>query len=250
MASRPDVPHVSEFFVKTRPCRFFLRGHCTKGPACTFAHGHADQRAKPNLQCTKLCLRAREGQHCGNLECRYAHSKAERRLCQVPPHIRKVWQDRFVERMAKLSLEADARATQANGVLHDERRQTRRVRKRDISRKGASNEPLRPLKALVGIGMPDSFNDMSALSMNFPESLFEPKDEKPKSGSDHGYEMGSGKVSWKRGGEVKVSDMDDDTTWLLVEQNTFLTYQNTSSATAGSKSEPLRGNGLSAMQRP
>lgn len=252
MASRRDAPHVSELFFKTRPCRFFLRGHCTKGAACNFAHGRADQRQKANLQCTKLCLLAKGDQQCGNPECRYAHSKAERRFIQLPPHIRQLWQDRFVERMAKLSLAAEAPVTQATSDSHCKRRRTRarRVQKHDISRKGASTEPMRPPKAFAGIGMLDSFNGMSALSMIFPGSLFEPSDEEPQSGSELGDGVGSGTASWQQDGKVKVSDMDDDTAWLLVEHNTFLTYQKTSSAIEGSKSEPVRSTGVPAMQRP
>lgn len=42
-------------FRKSRMCRFFVRGECTKGEQCMFAHGLSEIRCAPDLRKTSLC---------------------------------------------------------------------------------------------------------------------------------------------------------------------------------------------------
>ena len=40
---------------QTRLCRFFVVGACTRGEACTFAHGQDKLRQQPDFSKTRLC---------------------------------------------------------------------------------------------------------------------------------------------------------------------------------------------------
>eukprot|EP01053_Blabericola_migrator_P007502 Blabericola_migrator_1__7501@NODE_382_length_9143_cov_306_926399_g305_i0_p5_GENE_NODE_382_length_9143_cov_306_926399_g305_i0NODE_382_length_9143_cov_306_926399_g305_i0_p5_ORF_typecomplete_len314_score38_61zfCCCH_3/PF15663_5/4_2e10zf_CCCH_4/PF18345_1/3_8e09zf_CCCH_4/PF18345_1/3_8e03zf_CCCH_4/PF18345_1/2_3e03zfCCCH/PF00642_24/4_1e06zfCCCH/PF00642_24/0_065zfCCCH_4/PF18044_1/8_5e07zfCCCH_4/PF18044_1/2_5e03Torus/PF16131_5/0_01Torus/PF16131_5/0_94zfCCCH_2/PF14608_6/0_00029zfCCCH_2/PF14608_6/86_NODE_38 len=66
---------------KTRQCRFWLDGRCTRGDECTFAHCGAELREKPNLLKTKICAKWRQG-HCfkPQAECSYAHGLEDLRV--------------------------------------------------------------------------------------------------------------------------------------------------------------------------
>lgn len=67
-------------FEKTTLCKFFVRKKCTRGNACTFAHGAEDVRSKPNLTKTKLCSRLDSRGTCAlGDSCTYAHSISELR---------------------------------------------------------------------------------------------------------------------------------------------------------------------------
>ena len=54
------MPHVdvdSALLGKTKLCKFFARGHCSDGKACSFAHGRKELRGQPDLFKTEACFR-------------------------------------------------------------------------------------------------------------------------------------------------------------------------------------------------
>lgn len=86
---------------KTKMCRFYGMGACTKGEACTFAHTRTDLQKQPDLQKTHLCLAFQRNGVCRDgSACKYAHGDDELRKeaaakhqnisrapkSQVPPH--------------------------------------------------------------------------------------------------------------------------------------------------------------------
>lgn len=69
---------------KTKQCRFWLDGRCTRGDECTFAHCDGELREKPDLTKTKICAKWRAGQ-CDKPDvlCSYAHGVGELRQVQA-----------------------------------------------------------------------------------------------------------------------------------------------------------------------
>lgn len=75
-------PHRNEDHLldKTRLCRFFARGLCSRGSACTFAHGEAQLLPQPDLFKTGLCFDYMKAGTCrAGSSCRFAHSNDELR---------------------------------------------------------------------------------------------------------------------------------------------------------------------------
>ena len=70
-------------FTKTRMCRFFLTGACSRGDQCAFAHGEAQLVAQPNLSKTKLCRVYAASGECADAQCAFAHGKHELRKLSV-----------------------------------------------------------------------------------------------------------------------------------------------------------------------
>mmetsp|Transcript_92341 Transcript_92341/g.214580 ORF Transcript_92341/g.214580 Transcript_92341/m.214580 type:complete len:845 (+) Transcript_92341:65-2599(+) len=72
-----------ECFHKTLLCTHYASGgRCRRGEQCTFAHGLADLRKKPNLLHTRLCRVFVTKGICPNAFCNFAHSREElRKLC-------------------------------------------------------------------------------------------------------------------------------------------------------------------------
>ncbi|CAD7934743.1 unnamed protein product [Amoebophrya sp. A120] len=67
-------------FRKTKMCKFYLMGVCTKGESCMFAHDQRDLQVLPDLQKTKLCDELLEYGRCSKGKmCSFAHSKNELR---------------------------------------------------------------------------------------------------------------------------------------------------------------------------
>merc|ERR1719181_669586 len=64
-------------FAKTRLCKFFLEGKCTRGKKCTFAHGEEDKEEQSQPLCMKLCKTLIATGRCKNPNCKYAHSKED-----------------------------------------------------------------------------------------------------------------------------------------------------------------------------
>jgi len=64
-------------FTKTRMCKFFLEGKCTRGKKCTFAHGEDEKHAQCQPLCMKLCKTLIATGRCKNENCKYAHSKED-----------------------------------------------------------------------------------------------------------------------------------------------------------------------------
>jgi len=62
----------------TRLCLYYMKGACTYGDACTFAHSPSSLHAAPDLQKTRLCKAFNQG-CCIDTECRFAHGDEELR---------------------------------------------------------------------------------------------------------------------------------------------------------------------------
>jgi len=87
---------------KTRLCKFFSEGCCSRGDHCTYAHGLDDLQPVPNFSCTKMCPAVKASGACNDPICKYAHSKeqihnrgakiAHGRLCKAMIHTH-MWMD-------------------------------------------------------------------------------------------------------------------------------------------------------------
>lgn len=66
-------------FQKTKLCKFFRIGMCTRGENCTFAHTSEELQPLPNLYKTKMCFELTKNKRCRNPSCPYAHNKSELR---------------------------------------------------------------------------------------------------------------------------------------------------------------------------
>lgn len=65
---------------KTKMCRFFATGECTRGEACNFAHCQSDLQTRPNLAKTNLCMAFERNGYCREgSACKYAHGVEELR---------------------------------------------------------------------------------------------------------------------------------------------------------------------------
>jgi hypothetical protein len=70
-------------FGKTKLCKFFILGCCTKGKDCCFAHDQSEMKAIPDLQRTKICKTLINTGACNDPDCKYAHNKEEIREMPV-----------------------------------------------------------------------------------------------------------------------------------------------------------------------
>ncbi|CAK9032845.1 unnamed protein product [Durusdinium trenchii] len=74
---------------KTRMCKFFLMGTCTRGRSCNFAHGASQLREQPDFSKTRLCAKYMESGFCPlGYRCSFAHGRHElrpRRGAPPPP---------------------------------------------------------------------------------------------------------------------------------------------------------------------
>ncbi|CAE7201808.1 Zfp36 [Symbiodinium natans] len=69
-----------EVHKKTRLCKFFTMGACTRGASCAFAHGPDQLRDQPDYSKTRLCADFVElGKCVEGKACKFAHSKSELR---------------------------------------------------------------------------------------------------------------------------------------------------------------------------
>jgi len=66
-------------FGKTKMCKFFILGVCTKGSECAFAHDPAEMMPVPDLSRTKICKSLINTGSCEDPDCKYAHNKDELR---------------------------------------------------------------------------------------------------------------------------------------------------------------------------
>eukprot|EP00931_Biecheleriopsis_adriatica_P073038 TRINITY_DN47400_c0_g1_i1.p1 TRINITY_DN47400_c0_g1~~TRINITY_DN47400_c0_g1_i1.p1 ORF type:complete len:567 (-),score=122.09 TRINITY_DN47400_c0_g1_i1:81-1679(-) len=85
-ASGSAVPPPGEraaAFLKTKLCKFYVLGACTRGKACQFAHDNSEMQPLPDLFRTKLCKTLMATGVCDDPDCRYAHHKEE--LRSAPP---------------------------------------------------------------------------------------------------------------------------------------------------------------------
>lgn len=70
--------------MKTKMCKFFILGKCTRGSDCQFAHDHVEMQPLPDLFRTKLCKQLFSVGRCDDAACRYAHQKDELRAAPAP----------------------------------------------------------------------------------------------------------------------------------------------------------------------
>jgi hypothetical protein len=68
-----------EIFKKTKMCRFYLLGACTRGRQCLFAHTQKELNPMPDFSYTRVCKVLRNTGQCNNPDCKYAHSRKELR---------------------------------------------------------------------------------------------------------------------------------------------------------------------------
>jgi len=74
----------NHLFDKTRLCKFFARGKCMQGPACTFANGNEELETRPDFFRTQLCPSLFQAGACPlGSACSYAHSPQELRRPSV-----------------------------------------------------------------------------------------------------------------------------------------------------------------------
>jgi len=64
---------------KTKKCSFFVKGMCTKGVSCTFAHDGNELNLKPDFFRTSMCPDLMSAGKCTRRHCRFAHCNEELR---------------------------------------------------------------------------------------------------------------------------------------------------------------------------
>jgi len=74
----------THIFDKTRLCKFYVKGKCKRGQACTFAHGDTEVQPQPDFFRTQLCVDfVRSGMCALGSSCKYAHSPQEIRRAKT-----------------------------------------------------------------------------------------------------------------------------------------------------------------------
>jgi len=69
---------VKNALYKTRTCKDYEIGVCSRGTSCDFAHSVAELRPMPDWSCTKMCsVLLQAAGSCHNATCKYAHSEKE-----------------------------------------------------------------------------------------------------------------------------------------------------------------------------
>mmetsp|Transcript_54278 Transcript_54278/g.129358 ORF Transcript_54278/g.129358 Transcript_54278/m.129358 type:complete len:295 (+) Transcript_54278:53-937(+) len=87
-----EQPAASGLFHKTKLCKFYAVGACTKGPSCIFAHGASEINPLPDFHCTKICPSVMKLGLCDDPGCRFAHRRSEiRRRKQIPQREQKAY---------------------------------------------------------------------------------------------------------------------------------------------------------------
>lgn len=76
-------PNLSRLCAKTKMCSFYLRGACTRGESCSFAHDEKDIQSQPDLSCTKPCPDLLRMGFCSRSDCKYAHEDSQIRLLDL-----------------------------------------------------------------------------------------------------------------------------------------------------------------------
>jgi len=64
---------------KTKMCKFEIRGLCSKGTQCLYAHSAEELKPLPDFRCTKICSVMVQTGSCNNSGCTFAHSRDELR---------------------------------------------------------------------------------------------------------------------------------------------------------------------------
>jgi len=74
----------THIFDKTRLCKFYAKGKCKRGQACTFAHGESQVQPQPDFFRTQLCADFVQSGMCkSGSRCCYAHSPQELRPAKI-----------------------------------------------------------------------------------------------------------------------------------------------------------------------
>lgn len=78
---------------KTKLCMFYLKGACTKGESCSFAHELGDLRNRPDLLYTRMCLAFQKRGSCKDGEnCRFAHDETQLRPLDAGDEMLQQWE--------------------------------------------------------------------------------------------------------------------------------------------------------------
>ncbi|CAJ1339722.1 unnamed protein product [Effrenium voratum] len=77
--ARDEEEHRIDVHKRTRLCKFFLMGSCTRGAGCNFAHGARQLRTQPDFSKTRLCAEFMESGTCPSKDCKFAHGRHELR---------------------------------------------------------------------------------------------------------------------------------------------------------------------------
>lgn len=64
---------------KTKMCKFDVRGLCSRGTHCQYAHSNEELKPSPDLRYTKLCSMLIQTGACNNPKCTFAHTRGELR---------------------------------------------------------------------------------------------------------------------------------------------------------------------------
>lgn len=72
--------NIDIFYRRTKMCKFYLAGGCSRGESCLFAHGQLDLRVLPDFSKTRFCPEMQKSGQCQDgIYCKFAHSKQELR---------------------------------------------------------------------------------------------------------------------------------------------------------------------------
>ncbi|CAK0794471.1 unnamed protein product [Prorocentrum cordatum] len=77
--SRVAMHGPSPLYVKTKFCKFFAAGACTRNADCRFAHGQGELSPLPDFTRTRLCPSVVLSGACQGRACNFAHALAELR---------------------------------------------------------------------------------------------------------------------------------------------------------------------------
>lgn len=75
VSGKGNAPLTATLLSKTRLCDFYAQGRCTRGDACTFAHGIGEITARPDFSCTQVCRSFKTTGRCAMGDaCQFAHA--------------------------------------------------------------------------------------------------------------------------------------------------------------------------------
>jgi len=79
-------PQKNGKFFKTKVCKFYVAGMCTRGQQCVYSHSTAETRNLPDLYKTELCASFSYHGWCSKGgACRFAHGSSELRITSTSP---------------------------------------------------------------------------------------------------------------------------------------------------------------------
>lgn len=85
LAGMASLNKDAEIFQKTRLCKFYVRGRCSRGEACSFAHGKEQLQPSPDFYRTRMCMElVKKGACLQGSKCRFAHRPDELRPTVAP----------------------------------------------------------------------------------------------------------------------------------------------------------------------